>query len=276
MPEFFASKFKTGLDHRGARVLAAVEQASIRFADAAFTCTDPMREQFVARGAPPDKMTVLLNGSDETVFEPARFPRLRGDDGEFRIISHGSVEERYGLDTVIRAMRILREEMPELRFHVYGSGTFLPALRELASEIGVADQVWFSGGFVPLEELVQAVADADVGVVGMKQDAFRDLTLANKMYDFIAMRTPQLVSRTRSVEAYFDDEAFAMFRSDDPEDLARAIREIRHDPERRARMVEAAVRQAAPHRWSVNGARYVSVLEATVGDDAVSGARRRG
>jgi glycosyltransferase involved in cell wall biosynthesis len=235
-----------------------------------------MREQFVARGARSQAITVLLNGSDETMFEPGRFPRRRDDDGEFRLISHGSVEERYGLDTVIRAMAILRDEMPELRFHVYGSGTFLTALRELASELGVSDRVWFSGGFVPIEELVQAVADADVGVVGMKQDAFRDLTLANKMYDFIAMRTPQLVSRTRSVEAYFDGEAFALFRSDDADDLARAIREIRHDPDRRARMVESAVRQAEPHRWPVNGARYVSVLESTVGADSVSGSRRRG
>jgi glycosyltransferase involved in cell wall biosynthesis len=129
--------------------------------------------------------------------------------------------------------------------------------------------VWFSDGFVPIDELIRALAEADAGLVAMKQDAFRDLTIATKMYDFITMRKPQLMSRTRSVEAYFDEEAFAFFRSDDPDDLARAIREIVADPERRTRMVEAAARQGEIHRWPPNAARYVAVVE-----DAASGRRR--
>ena len=53
--------------------------------------------------------------------------------------------------------------------------------------------MYFSGGFVPIDELLRAIAGADVGVVAMKRDAFRDLTLCNKMYDFITMRRPAVV-----------------------------------------------------------------------------------
>ena len=51
-------------DIRPCALIAALEQASIRFADAALTVTEPMRQVFVARGASPDKITVVMDGSD--------------------------------------------------------------------------------------------------------------------------------------------------------------------------------------------------------------------
>ncbi|HET6731205.1 glycosyltransferase [Mycobacterium sp.] len=264
MPEFYASKFGSGPDHPGVRLMAFIERISIRFADEAITVTDPMRDRFVARGADPGKITVVLNGADEKVFDPSRCSPATSD-GEFRLVCHGSIEERYGLDTVIRAVALLADELPALRLRIYGRGTYKQELERLVADLGVGDRVWFSEGFVPIDELVQALAEADAGVVAMKQDAFRDLTLANKMYDFITMRKPQLVSRTRSVEVYFDETAFGLFRSDDPMDLARAIREVVADPQRRAVMVDSAAKQGDAHRWPLTAPRYVGVIEHAAG-----------
>src|SRR5688572_7513453 len=65
MPEFFGTKFGVGLDHPGVRAVAAAEQASIRFADAAITCTAQMREAFVERGAEPEKIGLVHNTAEE-------------------------------------------------------------------------------------------------------------------------------------------------------------------------------------------------------------------
>src|SRR5205085_418030 len=112
--------------------------------------------------------------------------------------------------------------------------------------LGVADRVEFSKGWVTLDELVGAIAAADAGVVAMKRDAFRDVTHCNKMFDFITMRKPALVSRTTAVEAYFGDDCFEMFESSDAADLARAIRRIHSDPARREELVRnAAARNEA-------------------------------
>src|SRR5439155_683267 len=156
------------------------------------TPTRQMRDAFVGRGASPQRILVVMDGADEDVFQPA--PQAEGVG--FTLISHGTVEEHYGLDTVIEAVALLRDDLPGLRFAVYGDGSALPGLRRLADRLGVADRVTFSGGFVPVDELVTAIADADAGVVAMRRDAFRDVTLAGKMFDFIAMRRPVLRSRT--------------------------------------------------------------------------------
>ena len=131
MPEFAATKFGVPLDHAAVRAVAAAEQASIRFADFAITCTNQMREAFVGRGADPDKIGVVHNTAEEEIFDPARHPPRARDNGRFTLICHGSVEERYGLDTAIQAVASLADEIPELRLQIYRQGD--PAPRAAAA-----------------------------------------------------------------------------------------------------------------------------------------------
>jgi glycosyltransferase involved in cell wall biosynthesis len=249
MPEFFATKFGVGLDHWAVRAVGAVEQASIRFADFTITCTNQMRDAFIGRGADPDRVGVVHNTAEEDIFDPEQHPPRARDNGRFTLICHGSVEERYGLDTAIKAVATLVDEIPELRLQIYGKGGQLAELRELACELDVRDRVDFNGRWVPIEELLDAIAAADGGIVAMKRDAFRDLVHCNKMYDLIAMRRPVITSRTRSVEAYFSDDAFLYFTAEDHEDLARAIKRLYADPDLGEKLVEQAGEEVEPYRW---------------------------
>jgi glycosyltransferase involved in cell wall biosynthesis len=259
MPEFFASRFKIGPEHPIVRAIGRLEQASIRFADAAMTCNTLMRDAFTSRGAPEDKLHVVHDGADEEVFKPDG--RAAGPEGSFTLICHGTVEERYGLDTVIRAVALLKPELPDLRFEILGGGSYLPVLEDLARELGVSDRVYFSRQFVPGAVLVDAIAAADLGVVAMKRDAFRDLTLCAKLFDFITMRKPTIVSRTRSVEEYFDDSSLRFFTSDDAVDLARAIRDLHADPELRRDMIERAAVAGEPYRWPRERQRFLEIID---------------
>lgn len=272
MPEFFSTKFKTDLNHPGVRFVAWLEQASIRFANAVITCTDQMREAFVARGANGSKIGVVLNSADEAIFDVQAHPPRPGSSGGFVLVCHGLVEERYGLDTIIRAVSLLREELPDLRFHVYGGGPDLERLKLLATRLGVGDRVRFMG-YVPIEELLEGIAAADVGVVAMKRDAFRDLTHCNKMFDFISMRVPVIMSRTHSVQAYFPESCFAYFDSDDEHSLAQTIRELHSSPDTRQRLVEQALRVNEPYRWPKQREVYLTIIRGLI--DTRTGARQR-
>jgi glycosyltransferase involved in cell wall biosynthesis len=182
-------------------------------------------------------------------------------NGLFTLICHGTIEERYGLDTLVRAVAILKDELPNLRLAIYGDGSYRPAVQALVLELGVGDKVTFSNGWVPMDELVQALVAADAGVVAIKQDAFRDLALCNKMFDFIGLHKPAIVSRTRSVEEYFDDACFQFFRAGDERDLARAIRDVHADPRRREALANRAVRVAQAYSWPLQRERYLQVID---------------
>jgi glycosyltransferase involved in cell wall biosynthesis len=261
MPEFFSVKFGVRMGHPLVRLLAAAEQASIRFADRAITCTEQMRDAFVARGAPPEKLTVVLNSSDEAVFDATLHPPAARRDGRFTLICHGAIERSYGHDTLVRAAALLRDELPGLRVEIYGDGTYRDELERLAAELGLDGSLWMSDGWVPIEQLVAAIAAADAGVVAMRRDRFRELTHCNKMFDFIAMRRPAIVSRTRAVEAYFGEDAFALFESGDEHDLARAIRALHADPGLGPRLAERASAVSALYRWEHQRRVYTRVIE---------------
>jgi len=131
----------------------------------------------------------------------------------------------------------------------------------MASELGVDDRVTFSSGFVPIDELLDGLASADAGVVPTKRNPMRELTHSTKMFDLIALRKPAIVARTAAVEAYFDSSCLALFESDDPVDLARAIRELAADPARRAGMVRRATLVSEPYRWIHQRARYLALVD---------------
>ncbi len=265
MVEFYTTKFGAKPGGRAVRLVAAAEQASIRFADFAFTCTNEMREAFVGRGADPDHIGVVLNASPEEVFDVGRHPPRGSPSGEFVVMCHGTVEQRYGIDTAIRAVALLGDEIPGLRLDVCGVGTYLPEAHRLAQELGVAARVHLSGRWLPIEELLEAIASCDAGLVAMKRDAFRDLTHCNKMYDLITMRRPVLMSRTRSVENYFGDDCFEYFAADDSAGLAKAIRRLHADPGRSAELVARATGTLEPYRWPHQREVYLSYIDGVLG-----------
>ena len=273
MVEFFGTKFQVEVDSAPAKLVAAAEQASIRFADFAFTCTNEMREAFVDRGTDPDKLGVVLNASEEDVFDVERYPPRGSPDGQYVLICHGSVEERYGIDTAIEAVALLREEIPGLRLEVYGRGSYVEAGRRLARELGVEKQVRFNDAWVPMPALLEAIAASDAGVVAMKQDPFRDLTHCNKMYDLVTMRRPVLITRTRSVQAYFDRSCFEYFGSGDAGELAEGIRRLYETPSHAEDLVARAADALEPYRWPRQKETYLSYIERLLGRSGAESAR---
>ena len=259
-PEFFQSKFGKGPGHPGIRALALLEQASIRFASRALTCTEQMREAFVSRGAAPDRIAVVMNSAQESIFDPERYPPRAREEGRFSLISHGTIEERYGIDTIIRAVARLRDRIPGLTLDIFGSGSTEEDCRRLVAQLSLEDVVAFHG-WVPIEQLLAAIAGADAGVVAMKRDAFRDLTHCNKMFDLITMRRPVICSRTKAAMVSFSPECLHYFDGDDDADLARAIVDLYENPGLADQLVENAAAANESYRWPYQRERYLTVVD---------------
>lgn len=286
MPELFEAEHGKGPGHPVNRLLARAEQWSMAFADQVITCTEQQKATFVRRGTPADKIAVALNCGDEALYRPQTAEPVRWDvGGPFRLITHGLVAERYGQDTLVRAVALLRDELPGLAVEVYGQGEYLPRLRALVAELGVGDRVRIAG-YVPHEELLAAIGRAHVGVVAAKRDVFRDLTHTNKMFEYALMRKPVVIAETSAVRAYFDDDSFAYFRSADPADLARALRELYHHPERADAMIASAAARCRGYAWArqreiyraavLGGptpAKTANVVDAVEASGALAGAR---
>jgi glycosyltransferase involved in cell wall biosynthesis len=260
MPEYGATKYGLPMEHRMVRILAFLERISIGFADFVTTCTEQMRERFVERGAPAEKIDVVLNSFDEERFAPERYLGAAPQNEGFTLVCHGTIEPNYGLDLVVRAVSLLKERIPGLRLEIWGGGTHEPEVKALTRELGLEDRVRFNG-WVTMEQLMPHLAAADAGVVAVRRDAFRDVTLCTKMFDLVSLQKPVVISRTRAVEAYFGSECFKMFESGDERGLAEAIYALYADPSLRARLVQRATERGEPYRWVHQAKRYVEIME---------------
>jgi glycosyltransferase involved in cell wall biosynthesis len=257
MPELAETVFGPG---RVPRLLGRVEQRSIAFADHAFTVTEQLKQRLVHKGAPADRITVVLNGADPNVRFGAWQPTPEPDRREFRVICHGAIEKRYGQDTLVEAVALLHEELPDLRLVLTGRGSFVEAVMALVRERGIEDVVTFHG-WVAHERLNDLLHGADLGIVAQKASPYSHLVHTNKMVDYWLFGLPVVAGRLRATEELYGDDVIEYYAPGDARDLARAIRRVHDDPERRAELVRNGAAAQAANGWLVQRETYLRAYE---------------
>jgi glycosyltransferase involved in cell wall biosynthesis len=223
-----------------------------------------MKQAFVKRGANPDKISVILNVTDSRFFEGYVPDEVKSTDGYFTLICHGAIEERYGHDTMLLAIDRVRSQIPHIRLRILGHGSYLDEFLLQIAEMGLEDHVQYLG-FVPLAEMVAELGSADVGIVAQKSSPYSNLVHTGKMYDYITVGLPGIISRLRAVEAYFDEDGLYFFEPGNAESLARAILDLYQHPDKRRRLVENSQRLYKQYKWEQQREIYLSVYRGLLG-----------
>jgi glycosyltransferase involved in cell wall biosynthesis len=260
-PELAETKFGPGVLPR---ILARIEQWALGFADHAYTVTDELRSRYVDRGADRDRITVVLNGTDPALRFAGWAPKPNGSKPDFTLICHGLIDDRYGQDTLVEAVSLLREELPRLRLVLTGRGPFVPRVEQLIEAYGLAEIIRYHG-WVSEERLNDLLHGADVGVVAQKASPYSHLVHTNKMVDYWLFELPVIASRLRATRELYDDSVIEYFEPGDPRDLARAIRTLHDQPRRRAELSRNGRRAQQRHGWAVQRERYLAPYRELIG-----------
>lgn len=244
---------------RPPRVLALVEQLSLAFADLSFTVTQQLKDAYVSRGACPEKIKILLNAPDESFLETDKVSPLESGIN-FTLICHGAIEERYGQDTILAAIALIKPQIPNLRVRILGKGTYVNQMLEQRKRLRLEDCVEYLG-YVPLDLMVRELQAADIGIVAQKSSPYSNLVHTGKMYDYIAFGKPVIASRLKAVETYFGEGALAYFQAADPQSLAESIVDLYHHPEKRQMLSRNAGELYRRYRWEKQQEIYLSVYQ---------------
>ena len=277
VPELFATMFGGRWYTSGfVALVETVEAMAISFADHCLTVTEEMKRNYVRRGADASKITVIVNVPDDRLFRleqyahiVAKAARVKADErarGVFRVLTHGAIEERYGFDTIVRALARVHKDIPGIQFRFMGSGGFLEDVKTLAEREGVAGRVSHLG-FVPFDTMIEEILLADVCVVAVKENAYSVLVHTNKMYEYMALQRPVIASRLDSVAAYFPRDTMLYFEAGDDADLALQLRYAHDHPGEMARRVLAATAVYERYRWDRERQTYLSVYDSVRPDD---------
>jgi glycosyltransferase involved in cell wall biosynthesis len=268
MPELYMSKFGLPASHWKIRLIRAIEVGSARMADAVLTAEHPKRDLLVQHGIASEKVTVLLNLPDEKLFHGAH-TRTPPEDGRFRLVYHGTLAHRLGVDLVVRAVKMLESRYPHLRLDVYGEGDQLPELRRMVATAGLGGRIEISGRFEPIEEIIPRIEKAHLGVLATRLDPGTDFMLPTKLIEYLVLGVPALVVPTRTVRYYFGEDSPLYIAEDTPEAVADRIAwAIENYAAVDSTAAEARERFLGRYRWATHQRVYLDLLERLVSHQA--------
>jgi len=271
MPEVYASKFGVDLAHPGIIPLRVQEVAAHLFADRVIFATEFFRSLAIERGTvAPESSFSVVNAAELRIFDAERYPWVGPGTGEFHLLYLGTVSDRHGVDQIVRALPLLRDQIPGLLFVLYprfaeGEGKPLEALEALARELGVRDLLEIRSP-VPLGQVPVVMSRSSVGLFTPHLDVHIDIALSLKVPEYVAMGLPIVTTRTTIMTSLFDENEVLMFEDDDTQELASCILRLHREPELGRELALRATRFQAEHSWPAEFERYVTELEALIGE----------
>jgi glycosyltransferase involved in cell wall biosynthesis len=265
-PELFSTLFDRPSGHPLVRLIRAEERLSAAMADGHVFVTDEARDLLRARGIDAKRTRVVMNTPDERVFGERRSP-VAPANGELRIVYHGGLADRFGVETLVRAIAMLRERSEAVSLDVYGSdaeaaGRLAAVAAKVAPEgVRIAPQP------TPVEEIPARLAEAHLGVVPTLRDDFTEMLLPVKLLEYVHMGLPTIASRLPVIERYFGDDVL-LAEPGDAASIAAAIEGVRADPTAAQARAERASRRLAKIEWRQQREGYLDLV-----DGLVEGAR---
>ena len=256
------------------RLTRALENRAVAGADAVVTICRGLKDDLVARGTDPSRITIAPNGVDLTLFgtpqprDPALAEAL--GLGEGPVIGFiGSFYDYEGIDDLIAAMPMLIARQPDARLLLVGGGPREAALKAQAEASPARAAIRFVGR-VPHEDVERYYALADVMAYPRKASRLTDLVTPLKPLE--AMAQGKLVAAS-SVgghrELIADGVTGRLFAPDDPAACAEALANFLGERDRWDAYRAAGRRHVEErHDWARNVARYLGVYQRLLEGDS--------
>jgi glycosyltransferase involved in cell wall biosynthesis len=262
LPELYSSKFQLAPNSTLFKALLWAEKVSVAFSDHTIIANHIWQQRLLSRSARPDEVTTIRNYPDLTIF--ARPLNLARDARPFIATYPGTLNSHQGLDTAIKAIARVKDQMPDLEFHIYGEGPAKPALIDLVSQLDLESVVFFHD-FLPTSQIAEVMARSDLGIEPKSASSpFGDEALSTKILEFMALGVPVIASRTTVHRYYYPDTVVQYFQSDNDLELSQCILRLYRDAQLRKQFVERAAKHVLENNWGVRKAEYLALVDQLV------------
>lgn len=214
-------------------------------------------DDIVARGIPRESISIIHCGIDRSVYfpEPAVSKYERPT-----ILYLGRVKKYKSIQHVIRALKRVRDKLPEARLMVVGTGDYLESLKKLTQSLDLIDAVEFPG-FVSQQEKVERMRRAHVAVLPSLKEGWGLTNIeANACgTTVIAARTPGLRDSVKDGVSGF------LYEYGDVDELAAKLLAILQDGTVRNRLEAGGREWSDRFDWDAAATEFENLIRGVVG-----------
>jgi glycosyltransferase involved in cell wall biosynthesis len=258
MPNTFVSKFKNRKSGLFYLLLLWQERISAAFADHVLTVSDPVKDFVLVRqhGLRADAVEVIANFADDALFslrEPRRF------EAGLKLVFHGTILERYGLPSVMRALAGIRHR-DRITVKIIGDGDYSAQLKELIAALRLGDIVDFENRLHPVHTLPGILRDYNVGLVPLEISSITNYALPLKLLEYLSLGMPAITVRNEAIAYYFGGDDLIYYQPDSPDSLRLLLDRLVENPAILYHYQERAAILRERFLWSRERQKYAALL----------------
>jgi glycosyltransferase involved in cell wall biosynthesis len=176
------------------RSLEKLELLLYKKADCIIALTQSFKQELVSRGINAEKIDVVTNGVDLSLFKPrskneALLKKL-GFENHFIAGYIGTIGMAHGLETLLEAAEILQRTpgAENIHFLILGDGARKNSLKQLAAQKQLKNIVFVDT--VPKSEVGDYWSLLDVSIIHLKKDPLFEKVIPSKLFECMAMGIP--------------------------------------------------------------------------------------
>jgi glycosyltransferase involved in cell wall biosynthesis len=192
-------------------------------ASAVITVSEDLRQLAIAFGVPPERITTILNGYDDSIFHPGDREEARrkvGFDAPGQLLLFvGSLFKSKGLKELLQAFSGLSRSLPAVRLAVIGEGPYRGEILRLAGTMGIADRLLLPGR-LPSSEVASWMRAANVFCLPSHSEG-----CPNVVVEAIACGLPVVATGVGGIPELVGPEQGILVPLRDPERLRAALEE---------------------------------------------------
>jgi glycosyltransferase involved in cell wall biosynthesis len=262
MPELMKTIFNMDEESFSVRMIRRLEKWSIGRADLVITVNLACKRIFSARSCRAEKIGVVMNSPDGEIFpyRAARSYSVRTPDQRLRMMYHGSLVERNGLELAVDALARLHKMIPMAELRIFGRSTpYLEQVMDKVHSLGLESNIRYFGA-KKLEDLAREIEDCDVGIIPNQRNTFTDINTPTRIFEYLALGKPVIAPRTPGIQDYFDPDSLLFFESGDSEELAKKIEYAATHPIEVTAIAERGQQVYMAHSWQQEKEKLVRMV----------------
>jgi glycosyltransferase involved in cell wall biosynthesis len=219
--------------------------------------SESTREDLHARGVRNDELIrTIFCGLDQEVYRRALPDPEAARSERPLLLFLGRVKRYKAVETLVRALPLVRREMPETRVVIAGDGDDVPRLRGIAAELGFGPQDVVFPGLVSVREKVRLYQSAWAAVMPSPKEGW-GLTVVEAS----ACGTPVIAANSPGLrESVLDGRTGLLYPFGDVETLADHALRLLKDPARREEMGRAGAEWSRNFSWEEAARQTVELL----------------
>ena len=251
------------------KLAAQAEHWALTRADAVFAVSDPLRDYVMSLGVASERVHVLPNGVDTTLFYPAlRNSELRarlnlGDGPVLGFI--GGLRPWHGVQVLPLLVERLVPRYPHLRLVIAGEGPMRTELEAAFRTRGIHEHVIFTGS-LPHEEMSELIRQFDIALAPypVLDHVFYFSPL--KLFEYMACGVPVVAAAVGQIaEVIRDGDTGLLYPPGDLDALTAACARLLADSALCQRLGEAAGAEVhANYTWTRNATRIVELARTLI------------